>query len=628
MDLFLQQLTNGVVLGSVYALIAIGFTLTFGVLRLLNMAHGEFYMLGAFAAYLCSEMLHLPIWAAIPLALLLIYILATGVEKVALKPLRSAPHYIPLVSTIAVSTIAGELVRLGFGPHNRSFDTVISNVGMQIGPLTISPMQIFILVLSMILMVIVQLFLKRSKWGRAIRATAQDTTVSGLLGINANGVIGATFAISSVLGAVAGILMAMYFGAIYPSMGFVALIKAFTAAILGGMGSIPGAVLGGFVLGIAESLGSAYLPSGLSDALPYVMLFVVLLFMPGGLTRQKAIDATHHGAHQLGRGLIEKIFSRKAAAQQAKQRPDHAFGFAVICFILLCCLAPFLTDYVLRILVVIAVYAAMALGSNVILGLTGQLSLSHAAFYAIGAYSSGLLTTRFGFGFFSAMTVGMVISAALGALVSLATFRVRGYYLALVTLAFAEIIRVTIGHWTSFTGGMMGVRGIPAPQVGPWTIDSPLSFFYLSIVICAIAFVLYDVIAYSVKGRSMMALRDDELAARASGLPVLRLKIAAFTLSAIFPAVGGSLMAHYYTSINPDMAQMSETVSMLVIVVIGGLGSAAGAIFGSAVINLLPEAFRNLGDFRLLVYGSILLIMVLFQSHGVFSISGRLARRA
>ncbi|MDB5965882.1 MAG: transporter permease protein, partial [Polaromonas sp.] len=592
------------------------------------MAHGELYMLGAFFAYLGAGILHMPIWAAIPFALVLVFFLAMGIERVALKPLRKAPHFIPLVSTIAVSTILTEGVRLAFGPYNISFDTVISNTGIQFGPLHVSPMQLFILALSLILMTAVQLFLTRSKWGRAIRGTAQDTTVSGLLGINANRVIGVTFAISSVLGAVAGILIAMYFGAIYPSMGFVALIKAFTAAILGGMGSVPGAVLGGFVLGIAESLGSAYLPSGLSDALPYVLLFVALLFLPGGLTGQKPIDATHHGAIQTGRSLLERLFPEKSQGDANRKRVDYVMMVAIAGTVLLCCAAPFMSDYVLRVLTVISIYAMMALGINFILGLTGQLSLSHAAFFAIGAYSSGLLTTRFEFGFAGAMIVGALISAALGALVSLATFRVRGYYLALVTLAFAEIVRVIIGHWNSVTGGMMGVRGIPAPTFGPWVIDSTLSFFYLSMGVCIVAFVLYDAIAFSVKGRSMMAVRDDELAARASGLPVLKLKIAAFTLSAIFPAVGGSLMAHYYTAITPDMALMSETVSMLVIVVIGGLGSAAGAVFGAAVINLLPEAFRNLGDYRLLVYGAILLVMVLFQSHGVFSIGRRLSRRA
>jgi branched-chain amino acid transport system permease protein len=626
MDILLEQLTGGVVLGGIYALTAIGFTLTFGVLRLLNMAHGEFYMLGAFLAYLATVVLGVPTWAGIPLALAGVFALALVAERVALRPLRNAPHFIPLVSTIAVSTILLEAVRLTFGPYTFSFDTMISDVGRDYGPLRVSPLQIVILLLSLGLMAGVQVFLTWSKWGQAIRGTAQDPLVSGLLGINVNRVIGLTFAIASVLGGVAGILNAMYFGTIYPAMGFVALIKAFTAAILGGMGSVPGAVLGGFVLGISESLGTAYLPSGFSDALPFVLLFVVLLFVPGGLTRQPARQAIHDGAPQTGTGLVDHLL--RLANLGGVPRKDRGTPIALGIGIILCAAAPFLGDYALRILLVIAVYSAMALGVNVILGLAGQLSLCHAAFFAIGAYASALLTTRFGLGFGTAMAVGVLVSALLATVVALATFRVRGYYLALVTLAFAEIMRVTIGHWTSVTGGMMGVRRIPPPQVGPWTIDSPLGFFYLAMAFCAVAFALYDAVAFSVKGRAMAAIRDDELAARASGLPVLKLKVAAFVLSAVFPSVGGSIMAHYYTSITPDFALLGETVSILVIVVIGGLGSAAGAVFGATVLNLIPELFRQLGDFRLLVYGVILLLVVIYQPHGMFSIGRRLARRA
>jgi branched-chain amino acid transport system permease protein len=627
MELLVQQLTNGIVLGSVYALIAIGFTLTFGVLRLLNMAHGEFYMLGAFLAYWTIVKLGLPALIAVPLTLLLVFMLALAVERVALKPLRNAPHFIPLVSTIAVSTVILEVVRLGFGPYTVSFDIDLSNVSYELGPLRISPLQLFILGLSLSLTVVAQLFLSRSKWGKAIRGTAQDAMVSGLLGINADRVIGLTFAIASVLGGVAGIMIAMYFGAIYPNMGFVALIKAFTAAILGGMGSVPGAVLGGFLLGIAESLGSAYLPSGFSDALPFALLFVVLLVMPGGLTRQQEISSDHHSVLQVGRGLWDVLTARfgRDETDAARSRETLiALGSAVA----LCAIAPWLSDYALRVLVIIAVYSAMALGTNIILGLAGQLSLCHAAFFAIGAYATALLTTRFGFGWLSAMAVGALAAATLGGLVSLVTFRVRGYYLALVTLAFAEIVRITLGHWTSATGGMMGVRAIPAPHVGPWAIDTPLAFFYLGMAFCAVTFALYDAIAFSVKGRAMLALRDDEVAARATGLPVLRLKISAFVLSAIFPAVGGSIMAHYFTSITPDFALMGETILILVIVVIGGLGSAAGAVFGAIVVNVIPEAFRQFGDFRLLTFGAILLAMIIYQPNGVFSIARRLARRA
>jgi branched-chain amino acid transport system permease protein len=449
--------------------------------------------------------------------------------------------------------------------------------------------------------------------------------VSGLLGVNVNRVIGVTFAIGSVLGALAGILVAMHFGAIYPTMGFVALVKAFTAAILGGMGSVPGAVVGGLVLGIIESIGSAYLPSGFSDAVPYLALFAVLLLRPAGLfQRSTSRDTAAHDSLQTSVGLLDRMLPRR----DRQGGRDVSWWITIAGIVAVVVMAPFLGDYALRILVTVVVYAMMALGTNIILGLAGQLSLCHAAFFAIGAYASALLTARYGLNAWFAMAVGVVVACLAGALISLVTFRVRGYYLALVTLAFAELIRITIGHWNGFTGGMMGVRAIPPLKLGLWAIDSPLSFLYLSVAIAVVALAVYDAIAYSMKGRALIAVRDDEMAAAASGLGVQRLKIIAFMLSAAFPAIGGSLMAHYYTAITPDFGTMNETVTVLVIAVIGGLGSAAGAFFGSVVVNLIPELFRNFGEYRLLAYGIILFVTVLYQPGGVFSINRRLAWRA
>jgi branched-chain amino acid transport system permease protein len=630
MELFLLQLMNGITLGSVYALMAIGFTLIFGVLRLLNMAHGELYMLAPYLMYFALEMLGLPPWAAILFALVALFAVALLVERIAFRPLRHAPHFIPLVSTIAVSIILLEAVRLLFGPYMFGFDSVIPPLFFSIGALTISLSQIVMMATSLLLMLAVQLFLARSQWGKAIRAVSQDATVSGLLGINVDGVVGLTFAIGSVLGGVAGILIAMYFGAIYPTMGFVALVKAFTAAILGGMGSVPGAVIGGFVLGIAESLGSGYLPSGFSDAVPYLLLFAVLLFLPRGLTGRGGAQEvpSHHVLAQIGRSLVDRLLGGRRALRLDMAGWDLSTLAALLIAAAAVAIAPLLGDYTLRILVTILLYGIMALGTNLILGLSGQLSLAHAAFLAIGAYASAIMTSRYGFGFWSGVAVGAVLAALSGFAVSLVTFRVRGYYLALVTLAFAELVRITIGHWNTFTGGKMGIRAIPLPTIAGYTIETPLAFFYLSAVFCGAVFVIYEAIAYSVKGRALMALRDDELAARASGLPVQRLKIAAFTLSAIPPALAGSILAHYYSAITPDLASMNETVTVLVITIVGGLGSAAGALFGSAVVNLLPELFRGFGDYRLLAYGLMLFAMILYQPQGIFSITRRLARRA
>jgi branched-chain amino acid transport system permease protein len=623
----LQQLVNGVALGGVYALIAIGFTLIFGVLRLLNMAHGELYMLGAYLAYLFLSILNLPLALALILVLISIAIIALAIEYFAFRPLRDAPHFVPLVSTIAVSTILLELVRLAFGPYMFGFDSFIPVTFFHVGVLSIASTQMFMLALSAVLTVALQLFLSSTQWGRAIRCVAEDVTMSGLLGINVNRIISVTFAIGSVLGAVAGILVAMHFGAIYPNMGFVALVKAFTAAILGGMGSVPGAAVGGILLGVVESLGSAYLPSGFSDAVPYVVLFAVLLLRPAGLFRRVVPDEV--GMHSRARRVTSSLFDRMWPKRWVLGEQVDAFRvIAISAGIIIVAIAPFLDNYALRILITIVVYAMMALGTDIILGLAGQLSLSHAAFFAIGAYASAVLTTRYELDGWSAMAIGVIAAGAAGALLSLVTFRLRGYYLALVTLSFAELIRIIISHWNDFTGGMMGIRAIPALKIGSWPIDSPLAFFYLSAVFGVAGLAIYNAIAYSVKGRALIALRDDEIAASASSLGVQNLKIVAFTLSAVFPAVGGALMAHYYTAITPDFGSLNETLTVLVIVVIGGLGSAAGAVFGSVVVNLLPELFRDFGDYRLLVYGVILFLTVLYQPGGVFSISQRLARRA
>ncbi len=621
MQLFSQQLVNGLALGSVYALMAIGFTLIFGVLRLLNMAHGELYAAGAYLAYAGVTLLGFSPWLALPLAVTAVFALALGVERVAFRPLRDAPHFMPLVSTIAVSTILTELIRLGFGPTLLGVEPLLPFTSIDLGVVAVNAVQLFLLGTSLALTAAVQLFLGGTQWGKAIRAVSQDPVVGRMLGVDVDRVIGVTFALGSGLGAVAGVLIATYVGAVYPDMGFVALVKAFTAAILGGMGSVPGAVLGGFALGIVESLGAGYLPSGFSDAVPYLTLFLVLMFLPGGLTGQRrrvAAEAAHALAHG-GAGLLERLLGA------GRERiPPVAAGAALAAAALAA--APFAGDYLVRIMTLIAIYALMALGTNVLLGLAGQLGLCHAAFFAIGGYASAIATTKWGAGAWAGLLLGVLVSGLAGLAVSLVTFRLRGYYLALVTLAFSELTRVLISYWVGVTGGMMGIRGVPPVRIGPWSLDTPLEMFYLCAAFLLAGVVAYRAVAYSVIGRALVAVRDDEAAARASGLDARALKVFAFVASALFAAVGGSLYAHLLTSISPELASMHETIAVLMISVLGGLGSAAGALFGASVVHLLPELFRELGDYRLLAYGAILFVMILYQPQGIFSIWSRLAR--
>jgi branched-chain amino acid transport system permease protein len=622
MALFLQQLVNGIALGGVYALMAIGFTLIFGVLRLLNMAHGELYALGAYFAYAGIVLLGLSSWLVLPASVLAVFLVALLIERVAFRPLRDAPHFIPLVSTIAVSTILLELIRLAFGPTLYGVDSVVPLKRVDFGLFRLDWLQISMMATALVLVAILQLFLTLTQWGRAIRAVAQDLVVGQLLGIDVNRVIGVTFAIGSALGAVAGILIAMYVGGIYPSMGFVALIKAFTAAILGGMGSVPGAVLGGFVLGVVESLSAAFLPSGFSDAVPYVLLFLVLVFMPAGLTgRGRSLDTGQTAHGRTSEGLVATFLKRIPV----EPRPMMlGAGVAVLAL----ATAPFLGDYLLRILTVVAIFALITLGMNLVLGLSGQLSLCHFTFVAIGAYSSALLSTKLGCGFWTGMACGIMVSVLFAVALAVCTFRVRGYYLALVTLAFAEIVHVVISYWVPVTGGMMGVRRIPPVILAGVPIQSTLGMFYISALFLLAALLAYQLLALSPFGRALVAVRDDETAARASGLNTRLLKLWAFAGSAVFAAIGGSLYAHMLSAVSPDIAGIDGTVEVLVMAVLGGLGSAAGAVFGSAIVNILPEFFRQVGDYRLLVYGVLLFVMILYEPQGLFSITRRMARGA
>lgn len=280
---FILQLINGLNLGSIYALVALGYTMVYGIAKLINFAHGEIIMVGSYTVFVCTTMMGMQIWLSIPISIIVCACLGMLIEKIAYKPLRSAQRIYLLITAIGVSFFLQSAFQLIFTSNSKSFPNLITLPPLVFGDFSISANYYLTFLISVGLMIILDRFVKLTKTGRAMRACSEDQGAAQLMGININKTISITFAIGSALAAVAGILYSSSYPLINPYMGSTLGIKAFIAAVVGGIGIIPGAVLGGFILGIIESLTKAYISSQLTDAIVFLVLIIVLVFKPAGL---------------------------------------------------------------------------------------------------------------------------------------------------------------------------------------------------------------------------------------------------------------------------------------------------------------------------------------------------------
>ena len=295
-DTLSQQIVNGLTLGSIYALIALGYTLVYGILLMINFAHSEIFMAGAFfalGAFALPGVNRLSPLLQVALAMASAMggsaLLAYSVEKAAYKPLRHASRLSPLIPAIGVSIFLQNFFFLFVGSQSLSFPELLPVKRLRLGGCEIDSLQVFILAISLVIMAALKTFIQKTRLGKALRATAGDRDAAELLGINTNAIISMTFLIGGALGGAAGLLNGMYYGSVKYNMGFLPGIKAFTAAVLGGIGNVTGAVLGGLLIGLLESLGAGFIPGGSEwkDIFAFAVLILVLLFRPQGLLGEK-----------------------------------------------------------------------------------------------------------------------------------------------------------------------------------------------------------------------------------------------------------------------------------------------------------------------------------------------------
>lgn len=286
MDFFnvlIQQIINGVSLGSIYALIALGYTMVYGIIKLINFAHGDIYMVGAYVSFFAVTMANMSIVPALLVSMIVTALLGMLVEQLAYAPLRHAPRISVLITAIGMSFLLEYGSMYFVSPTPRTFPEVVGNLAYNIGGFVINGQQLLIFAITTILMIILTYVVQKTKVGQAMRAVSFDTETAQLMGINADRIINFTFGIGSALAAAGGVLVGVYYNSIDPLMGIMPGLKAFVAAVFGGIGSIPGAMAGGILLGVIEALVSGFISSTFRDAAAFAILILVLLFRPSGI---------------------------------------------------------------------------------------------------------------------------------------------------------------------------------------------------------------------------------------------------------------------------------------------------------------------------------------------------------
>ena len=307
MDILVQQIINGLVLGSMYALVALGYTMVYGIINLINFAHGEVLMVGALTSWTAigwmkDAMPGAPGWAILLLATLIACVVAATlnftIEKIAYRPLRNSPKLAPLITAIGMSILLQTLAMIIWKPNYKAYPTLLSSSPISLGEAVITPTQMMILVVTAVSLAVLMWLVNATRLGRAMRATAENPRVAALMGVKPDMVISATFIIGAILAAIAGVMYASNYGTAQHAMGFIPGLKAFTAAVFGGIGNLSGAVVGGLLLGLIESIGSGYLGdltggvlgSHYADIFAFIVLIIVLTLRPSGLMGERVAD--------------------------------------------------------------------------------------------------------------------------------------------------------------------------------------------------------------------------------------------------------------------------------------------------------------------------------------------------
>jgi len=597
-------LLAGIISGSTYALIALGVSLIYGVSNIVNFAHGATFAIGAMLGWFVASVLGLPLWAV-----LIVVIVSTGalgwvIHFIAIKPLGSAPPIAALLTTFAIGIILDNTSQRIFGAETRRFPTLLEQGNLELFGFRFGTLGIVILAVSIGCFIALALFITRTKYGRAIRATAQDSEAAEQMGIPVERIRAAAFVIASALGGLAGVLVGMYYSNVSPSIGFMAGVQGFAAATLGGLGSLAGAVVGGVVLGIAEAFGVSLWGDTARQLITFGVLILVLWIRPGGfLGRVPAVGSEPMTGTFFGAGKPLKL---------------KPWQYAILACAAILVVFP-ASDYILRAGSLVWIYALFALSLTVVSGYAGQIVLGQAGALAIGAYTSALLMTKAEWSFWPSFLAAGLVAGVISVILVAPTWRLRGHYVSMATLGTGAFIAALALNMPWLTNGARGIFAIPRPDLFGFEISGATSMYLFTFVILLVFMLLVARLGNSHLGRTWAAVREDEVAAASSGIHPAAYKSLAFGIGSAIAGFAGSLYASQLTYIEPGQFGINLSVLAVTIVVLGAMRAPMGVIVGSLVLVAIPEVFRGLYEWRYFFYGALLLVLVLFRPQGLWA---------
>jgi branched-chain amino acid transport system permease protein len=607
-SLLLVQLLSGLAHAMVLFLIASGLTLIFGVTRIVNFAHGSFYMLAAHLAYTLTAVLPLgpaSFYAAVVLAALAVGIVGLAVELGLLRRVYRAPELYQLLLTFGLVLVIADLVVFFWGAEHKTGPIAPGLEGaVRVAGQLFPSYDLALIVLGPAVAAALWWLFYRTRWGVLIRAATQDREMVAVLGVDQARLFTSVFVLGSVLAGLGGALQVPR-QALTNVMDTSIIVEAFVVVVIGGMGSVPGALLAAVVIGVIEAFGVLLLPRA-SLVMLFVVMAVVLIVRPWGLLGRP--DVQHRGAG--------------TAVGERPVRLPRTVVVAVLAALAL--VPPLLPTFYVWVLVEILAFALFAASLHLLMGTGGMVSFGHAASFGLGAYGAALLMTHAPVPMPLAFVLAPFAAGLAAAVSGFFTVRLSSIYFAMLTLAFAQIAYAIVHQWYDVTGGDNGLLGIwPAP----W-LASPLRYYYWALVACAGGVAALALIGRAPFGLILRATRDHARRAEAIGVHVRLHQWITFVVAGFFGGLAGATFVFLKGSVFPTYLTVPVSVEPLVMVLLGGIGSLAGAPVGAAVFKLLDTFVTQYTMYWQLVLGVILIVLVVAFPRGILGVLGGRPRAA